>query len=94
MDGNKELLDYIKQIFDTKFDSLNTKLDLINSNLTTNHTKLEGRVEACEDEIDVIKNRPREEKLNVKNEIIKTLIHWGLPITILAVIYFIQQGRL
>lgn len=94
MENYKELLTFIQQIFDTKFDSLDTKLDMINMNLNANHIRLETRINSCEDELDALKNRPRDESINVKNEVIKTVIHWGIPIIIIAVIYFVQQGKL
>lgn len=73
---------------------LDNKLDIITNNLSSNHTKLEARVNACEDEIDTIKNRPRDEKINIKNEIIKTVIHWGIPVFLILLINAISNGSI
>jgi len=80
--------------FKALLQGLDTKLDLISSNLAQNHTKLETRVDSCEEDIDSLKNRPREDKINVKNEIAKTFIHWSIPVGIVIIIDAISSGAL
>ncbi|PKL25035.1 MAG: hypothetical protein CVV47_07055 [Spirochaetae bacterium HGW-Spirochaetae-3] len=94
MADNNQILELIQEIFNNKFDALDKKLDLLTTGLESNHNKLEVRVSCAETDIVSLKNRRVDDKLNVKNEVLKTIIHWGIPIVILAIIYFIQQGQL
>lgn len=93
-DNNKQILELIQEIFNNKFDALDKKLDLLTEGLEENHNKLEARVSCVETDMKTLQNRRVSDKVNVGNEVIRTVIHWGIPITILSLIYFIQQGKI
>jgi DNA-binding protein H-NS len=81
---DSNIIELIKQILETKIGALESKIDLMIVNQNTKHDSLESRVEALE-------KRP-EKSMNIKEEIIKSLITWGIPFIVMALLFYVRFG--